>query len=399
MLKSSATALVALLVLAPLAPVAAALAQDDAGSGGDAGNAWPDATDVTRTPEFQGILDAGAADAADWYYLDVPAFTGVRVWLFSEYGSDYDLLVASNEGEVLGTSTAWGTAPDTVAVATRTAGLRFQVSGAGDQPYTVRVETFDLPALRITDLHVLPDYALGKTGGTLPQAQPFADPNLHREVYFTVENTGTGWAHDMVYAIVVASSGSYRLLAQDFMPVGPGASRTFMAKWDATGQVGDVEVIAAVTTAAELDVSDNVASLKSPVLVGGIPGDDLLNNGVEEDNEYVYVGLGSTYATEYAGLWSAFYTALTAVIVEQTYSHDRTSYFGNACAFTLVGGDCAFVSARKQDPRDGTGASASGGAMPGQARVDGGLDPKGNPTLLVCSRSGGPWWQCDQVLG
>jgi hypothetical protein len=257
--------------------------QDDAGSGQDAGQRQATALAV-QPGVIKGRVRETFGDVADWYRIDVPAGTIVDV-----HSATVSLGLYSAEGERFATVDRydWGYYPTAHSFL------------AGGEPLFLLVEYGDaysfvvdatLPAdLRVDAVEVREVEVQTEAGAT--------GVSYAREVLVTLSNAGQGPSRTASVRVVSTHEGaatSYRVVGERALGIPAGGQATIAIPWDATGQVGDVTLVATVTNQYDTDSQNDVGRVASFVLASALPTNlDLLNHEARAQ--------GNTVRVEYGG--------------------------------------------------------------------------------------------------
>ncbi|HVL48280.1 MAG TPA: hypothetical protein VM889_06970 [Candidatus Thermoplasmatota archaeon] len=286
------------------------LARADAGDPDDAGNTWSAARNVSAA-SFAGTLPVGDID---WYRIVVAP--GQTVAFYVDYG-DWGAMgaeIRDDRGERL----AYGD---------DTASRRiFVFAGSDDGPlrlgiwngmwnmalsYTVTWELRDGPDLAVAAVRVDPR-PLQTLAGPVP--------GLHREVAIDVINEGIlGSDGALLTAWIEHEDPNFsgvRFLGSAPVTLKPGQASTVRFHWDATGEWGDVTIVADIHPSFDADWRDNrLRVVTSTGILPGSPGGDALNRKVAAGYP-TYHAIEIKYENDYKGVTVARHVTMGAVSVE-----------------------------------------------------------------------------------
>lgn len=259
-------------------------AQDDAGSGLDAGGRQASALPV-QAGVIHGRVRRDAGDYADWYRIQPPA--GLVLDLHSAVGADVSVVSAQGR-ELERVDDYWG--PVSYGLLTTGEPIYFRVDYGDAYSFVL---TLSNPAnLRVTGIEVR-DVPLETDNG--PAGVAYA-----REVAVTIANVGAGPSRQASLRVLATHDGpatSHRVVGTRALALAAGESATLVLPWDATGEVGDVKLVATVAAELELDAGNNVGHASAFVLARGSPVDaDLLNHEASAQGKRVRVEYGGDSA-------------------------------------------------------------------------------------------------------
>lgn len=251
------------LLLAALLLLSATPAHAEPGDG-DAPEHSSQATDVTAT-RFTGTV-GGFGDDSDWYRVATTPGHAVRV-VVRTATAFLSLTLTDDAGNALvfGSSRAGPNGTSAVVVGGAPGAIRFGIFGSASTAYEVELAHVPAADLAIARFEIEP---MPVQPPTHHRIDPVTN-GLQRRVHVTVENQGTlattgvlsvqarGYTHDPIATLPL-----------DRME--PGETRTFAFTWTATG-AGDVTFFATLPQpSVDADLTDNAASRKHFVLVGGL---------------------------------------------------------------------------------------------------------------------------------
>lgn len=279
------------------APLAAASHQSDAGSGSDAPGDWTGALPV-GTSGFQGTIDPGEGDVADWYVATMPsAFLAFVSAAFSGTDLAYELRRANGETIAFSDSPLWcdqNGCGNKEQVATFSTGGPFYLgvhARGGPGEYSIGFDIREPSNSRIVRAEVV-DRPVGVDEASLLVG-------TQRTIEVTVVNDGPGASYGAWVSATISHDigGNRGINGAGLSDLAPGARAVLSLEWDGTGEVGDVRVDVHLGAMLDLADWDNHAQTRGSVLIHDVGiGVDALNNGVghcEPDVGCAFVGVES----------------------------------------------------------------------------------------------------------
>lgn len=286
---------VLLVLLAPcLLPAAAA----DAATPGDAPNAWRDAWDAAP-----GILDGSLPQRdADWYRVQVPAGQAAVIQFHS---GAVHLEARTDAGELLARTEM--TYYPLVVTGSPDGYVRFGVVNDWFEDATYWAEISLTPAsnVSVVSLRVEDDTIMTELGPSAPAPHKVVVVDVLNQGPLVAEGTTIqAWAEHPGQAF-----GGHRAIGSAVATLAAGERRSFRFTWDATGEVGAVDLVASAWPHVEANPLDNVQHVRTHALADLDEGIDALNleaSTLSLYYSYPYASLATHYGSGEKGIsWNA----------------------------------------------------------------------------------------------
>lgn len=326
------------------------------GTGGDAANGWRSATDVAPGT-YQGDIGQGA-DEEDWYRVAHGAGQGVRATISMPAAGYYDLWLRTDQGGIRNIEWLTPSGGDSVTVSILGAGGGAVRVGIVNwwRPipvnYSITFEVVELPDAAVLDVRV-ENVPLRTDHGEIATG-------TQRDVLIDVKNVGASAGRVTALAFAVTpTDGRSTLIGSDVLDLAPGEETTITLPWDATGIVGDVDVVAIAYADVDANDANGMMRVRHYAIVGGTGQGVTLPPGAGTGTCVpAYVLVTCVGAGTAGGAYA--YASHSNLVTSGLVFAGTDGHYADAIAFVGVPYAGAFASASRDVPHGGTHLAACG---------------------------------------